>query len=214
MLHGAGMRARQLARCRISGATAVTHGFFENMGSGITNLMHGTSLLRRLSAVLLAAGFLVAPVFATANAEAKQIVGWIEKVRIYPGDLLIQAKLDTGAKTSSLNCDCMNFFERNGVEWVRFSLTNDDGAMVSLEREIYRNSRVKRHFGENQERPVVKLGLCLGNVYQEVEVNLVDRSGLNYQMLIGRTALQGHFAIDPAATYTTKPRCQGVPAGE
>jgi len=176
--------------------------------------MNVTNLLRRLSAVLLVAGYLVVPVFATAVAEAKQVVGWVEKVRIYPGDLLIQAKLDTGAKTSSLNCDCMNFFERNGVEWVRFSLTNDEGATVSLEREIYRNSQIKRHFGENQERPVVKLGVCLGNAYQEVEVNLVDRGGLNYQMLIGRTALEGRFVIDPAATYTTKPRCEGVPAGE
>jgi len=208
------MRARQLARCRISGALAGMHGFIGIIGNGVSNLMNVTNLLRRLSAVLLVAGYLVVPVFATAVAEAKQVVGWVEKVRIYPGDLLIQAKLDTGAKTSSLNCDCMNFFERNGVEWVRFSLTNDEGATVSLEREIYRNSQIKRHFGENQERPVVKLGVCLGNAYQEVEVNLVDRGGLNYQMLIGRTALEGRFVIDPAATYTTKPRCEGVPAGE
>jgi hypothetical protein len=51
----------------------------------------------------------------------------------------------------------------------------------------------------------------LGDFYREAEVNLVDRSGFNYQMLIGRSFLAGNLIVDPSIKYTTKPICKGVP---
>ena len=52
------------------------------------------------------------------------------------------------------------------------------------------------------------LGICLGNVYKEVEVNLEDRSKFNYQLLIGRSYLKNSFLVDASATFTLKPNCQ------
>jgi len=141
---------------------------------------------------------------------AKEVVGWVEKVHVFPGNLIVKAKIDSGAKTSSLHCDCIKPFERNGEKWVRFSITNYDGKTVSYERKIVRTVKIKRHFGNVQQRFVISLGLCLAGVYKETDVSLVDRSGLNYQLLVGRRFLEGTHLIDSGNTYITKSSsCKG-----
>ena len=140
--------------------------------------------------------------------QAKEVVGWVEKVTIHPGDLVVKAKIDSGAKTSSLNCRCYNFFKRDGKQWVKFTVVNYEGEITELEQPVVRIAKIKRHYGEMQERPVVKLGLCLANKYKETEFTLIDRSGLNYQVLVGRQFLQEDFLIDPGETFTRKPVCK------
>ncbi len=137
-----------------------------------------------------------------------KIVGWIEKVRLYPGNFLVHAKLDSGAEYSSLDANNLKEFQRAGRRWVRFDLTNQDGQKITMERPLLREATIKRHFLRSQKRPVVKLGVCLGNIYKETEVNLVDRSGFLYRMLIGRKFMEGIVAIDPGAKYTVEPACQ------
>lgn len=140
--------------------------------------------------------------------QAKEVVGWVEKVILYPSELIVKAKIDSGAKTSSLNCKCYNFFQRNGKEWVKFTVVNEDGEATELEQPIVRIAQIKRHYGEKQERPVIKLGLCLANVYKETEFTLIDRSGLNYQVLVGRQFLEEKFLIDPGETFKRNPACE------
>ncbi len=140
--------------------------------------------------------------------QAKEVVGWVEKVTIHPGDLVVKAKIDSGAKTSSLNCRCYNFFKRDGKQWVKFTVVNYQGETTELEQPVVRIAKIKRHYGETQERPVVKLGLCLANTYKETEFTLIDRSGLNYQVLVGRQFLQEDFLVDPGETFTRKPACK------
>jgi hypothetical protein len=140
--------------------------------------------------------------------HAKEVVGWVEKVQIFPGELVVKAKIDSGAKTSSLNCKCYNFFERDGKEWVKFTVVNWEGDTTELEQPLVRIAKIKRHYGEKQERPVVKLGLCLANIYKETEFTLIDRSGLNYQVLVGRQYLEDEFLIDPGESFTRKPACK------
>ncbi len=140
-------------------------------------------------------------------AGQKKVVGWIEKVRIYPGGLTIRAKLDTGADNSSLDAANLTKFERDGRPWVRFDLDNHEGNRVTIERPLVREAIIKRHFHQGQKRPVVKIGVCLGRFYKETEVNLVDRTGFNYRMLIGRKFMEGAVIIDPAVKYTVEPQC-------
>jgi hypothetical protein len=142
-----------------------------------------------------------------AAGLAKEIVGWTEKAVIYPGGLEIRAKVDTGAQTSSLNCECTNFIEKDGEQWVRFSVINYQGERIFLERRVKRMAKIKRHFGGVQERPVITLGICLGGVYRETEVNVIDRSGLEYPMLIGRKFLEDKFLVDSSAQFINPPHC-------
>ena len=135
--------------------------------------------------------------------------GWVEKAVLYPQGIVLHAKLDTGAKTSSLHAPDPEFFNREGKEWVRLGVTNRKIETVIMEAPIVRNTKIKRHFGDSQTRQVVLLDLCIGNVRKSEEVNLVDRTGLNYQLLIGRNFLEGSFLIDSGATYVLSPDCPG-----
>jgi hypothetical protein len=145
------------------------------------------------------------------SAHAKQVVGWVEKVRIYPANILVHAKMDTGAKNSSLNASHITEFTRNGEDWVRFDVTGRSGKTITIESKVHRMAKIKRQDEKPDRRLAIVLGICLGNFYKEVEVNLVDRSDFIYQMLIGRSFMRGKLIVDPSATYTTKPICKGVP---
>lgn len=143
--------------------------------------------------------------------NAKEVVGWVENARVYPGNIVIKSKVDSGAKTSSLNCHCITPIKRNNEEWVSFAVTNYKGETVTIEKPIERVAKIKRFFGKAQKRYVVKLGICLGSIYREEEVTLVDRSGFNYQMLIGRNFTRDQFLIDPGKIFTTSPSCKNAP---
>jgi hypothetical protein len=151
---------------------------------------------------------LVTLVSLSNTVSSKEVVGWVEKVSVHPGGLVLKAKVDSGAQTSSIHCDCQRIIEKDGEKWINFTVTNEKGDAITLERKVLRFVKIKRHFGEKQERAVVKIGICLKNIYKEVEVNVIDRSGLNYSLLIGRNYLAGDFLIDTEAKFTGKPNCK------
>jgi len=159
-----------------------------------------------IATVGVASLILTSPVMA----QGKQVVGWVEEVCIYPGNLVIRAKLDTGARNSSLNTSHITEFERQGKRWVRFEVTNRYGKTVTIERKAHRVVKIKNHDSTPQPRLAILLGICLGSFYKEAEVNLADRSHFNYQMLIGRSFLAGNLIVDPSTKYTTKPICIGM----
>jgi hypothetical protein len=145
-----------------------------------------------------------------AHAQEKEVLGWQEKARIYPSDLILHAKLDSGADFSSLDASDVAQFEKGKDHWVRFSLANRYGKQTTLERPIRRFALIKRQDQKTQKRPVILLGICVGTSYMEEEVNLINRSKFSNQMLIGRSFLAGKVLVDPAVTYTTEPDCKGI----
>lgn len=149
----------------------------------------------------------VAAAIAAAGASERPVVGWVERVWLYPGKFEIHAKVDTGAKTSSLNAPNMKLFSRDGEDWVSFEVTNRRGLTRKFEEKVVRVSRIRRHGGRIQRRPVVMLGICIGTVYQVTQVNLIDRRNFNYQMLIGRRFMARNVVVDPGRTFIARPRC-------
>ena len=141
---------------------------------------------------------------------AKETIGWLENVAIYPGNLPVQAKIDSGANTSSLHCHCSAPFDKNGEQWVKFEVIDRHGKTVPIEKKITGEIKIKRHFGESQKRLVVRMGICIGKYYAETDVNLIDRSGFKYSLLIGRDFLKKSFLIDPQLTYTSEPQCDNA----
>lgn len=135
--------------------------------------------------------------------------GWIEKAVVYPQKIVLHAKLDTGAKTSSINAPDPEYFMRGGEQWMRMNVTNRENKSVLIEAPVIRNAKIKRHFGDSQSRPVIQLDICIGNIRKTEEVNLVDRAGMNYQLLIGRNFLKGALLIDSGATYVLSLDCPG-----
>lgn len=175
-----------------------------------------------ISALLPILCFLCITVFANlAQCEdipellsEKQTIGWLEVIRLFPGNLPLRAKMDSGAKYSSLNANRIEKFMRDGTQWVRFSVTNKKGATVHFEEKVIRLSRIKEHTGVLQVRPVIRLWFCIGKSMHPAEVNLVDRSVFNYQLLIGRNFLKSRYMIDPEKTFTVKSSCRPKEIGK
>lgn len=145
--------------------------------------------------------------FAGQGFAQLKMVGVIEKVIVYPEKLLFHAKMDTGARHSSLDADRVQLFQRNGKEWVKFTVIDRNKKKMTLERPVVRTAKVKMRNGKLQLRPVVELDLCIGRTVRKVEVNLVDRDHFLYPFLIGRSYLKGEFAVDSGKKFKTEPNC-------
>lgn len=128
-------------------------------------------------------------------------VGWRELVDL-PGIGLagIPAKIDTGARTSSLHARVLEQFERDGKPFVRFAVDWDSiehiGEAVQVDLRGITSSN-----GETQNRYVIKTPLRIGNVEFRAEFSLADRSDMKFPMLIGRTALRRRFVVDSGHSW-------------
>lgn len=131
----------------------------------------------------------------------KIIIGRTEHIRIDPGNMLVNARIDTGATTTSLGVDDMQIINEDGTEWVEGKI-ND----VAVKFKVLQYINIKRHGAESVRRPVTRLRLTLGHVSENVNVTLADRSKFKYKMLIGRNYLYDHFIVDVTLKNTITPQ--------
>lgn len=138
----------------------------------------------------------------TPDARPRILVGWRERVDLPDWELRgMRAKVDTGARTSAID---VAQIEHRPDGTIRFEVV----VRVKPERKTrwitarpVRTSVVKPSHGVAQERPVCVTRLRLGEHEHDVEVSLVCRKGMLCRMLIGRTALEGHYVVDPGEKY-------------
>lgn len=137
----------------------------------------------------------------------KQIVGEVENILLTNENIMLEARIDTGATTSSLDAKDIQSFERNGEDWVRFTIVNPEtGEDVTLERERVRRVRVVQANNEDPERrPVVNIHITVGRVSQVAEFTLSDRSHLEFSALIGRNVLRDVMMVDVSARNFAPP---------
>jgi hypothetical protein len=115
----------------------------------------------------------------------------------------IKAKIDTGAKTSSLHAFDINLVKKKGRTYVRFKvhpLQNELNIEVDCEALLVEKRIVTDSGGHKEERYVIETTLFMGPMKKKVEFTLTNRESMKYRMLIGRTALE-HFYIDPCQSY-------------
>ena len=136
--------------------------------------------------------------FSTAGSLAHEdgtiLAGWAEIVSFENLKLSLKAKLDTGARTSSLNANSIEVFQRDGTRWVRFSVPGSQGES-QFERPLHRMSTVRRAGTAPEKRPVILLEACVAGVRRTAEFNLRDRSGMRFPILIGRSYLRDDIVV-------------------
>ena len=165
---------------------------------------HFASLLLTACLVILPMGVNVAKPLDEQTDHQPLVSGWLEYVVLESWPVKLRAKLDTGAKTSSLHATDIQRFKRNGEAWVRFSTEDkkNNAKTTRIELPIKRKVKIKSHHNNAAVRPVVEMRFCLnGNVYQS-EFSLVDRSRFNYPVLLGRRILKHGIIVDASATFT------------
>lgn len=194
------------------------------------------------------------------NAQEAHTRGWIEHARIMPDGLLMSAKLDSGAQTTSIHAEILSADELNEVvteqsfagqladtesdaramlsirmmdgpapddppgeeieplaeammidempETIVFRLTSRGGKDAIFIAPIVRWVSIRRRGGGSIVRPVVLMDLCIAGRRVSGEVNLADRSGFNYPLLIGRNMLsEAAISIDSRQIFASRRAC-------
>jgi hypothetical protein len=133
-------------------------------------------------------------------------LGWRERLALPEfGVVGMRVKLDTGARSSSLNVHALEDFQRDGVTWLRFDIgLHRRSGNVSLHCEAPAIDRrvVMDTGGNRSERWFVRSDVLLAGQRFAVDISLTDRRHMLFPMLLGRTALVGRFKVDPALSYT------------
>ena len=111
----------------------------------------------------------------------------------------IQAKIDTGAYTSSIHCKDVMRFEERGVDFVSFVLldpTHPQYENKAIRWPLHEVQTIKNSFGHSEERYSVLAKIRLFNESYEVELSLADRSAMEFPVLLGRKALRNRYIVD------------------
>lgn len=136
----------------------------------------------------------------------KMRLGWREWVSLPALELpAVKAKIDTGARTSTLHAFKMKLFKKNGEKFIRFR-TYPVQKNTDIIRECVAKVTDRRHVtdsgGKRELRYIITVPLELGGTKWETEVSLTSRKKLRFRMLLGRTALKG-FTIEPDQSFLT-----------
>ena len=140
-----------------------------------------------------------------APPTSPQVAGWREWVSLPGLDVeWIKAKLDTGARTSSLHAEDIEEIERDGQAWLRYTvLPWQDSAedKVRIESPLLDQREVRSSSGHAEERHVVAVDIRLLDRTVTAEVTITNRDDMGFRMLVGREALRQGFLVDSARSY-------------
>lgn len=130
------------------------------------------------------------------------VAGGIETLYVTPLQMPFQARMDTGAETSSVDAKNMRPFERDGEKWISFDIINrKNGEKHHFEKRIKRKTKIVRPEA-SETRYTVNMNIKMGRELITAEFTLADREKFDYQVLIGRNIINGRFIIDPTTENT------------
>ena len=119
---------------------------------------------------------------------------------------LIKARIDSGAKTSSIQSTNIKKFKKGKESWVSFDVNpiqDNLSIVVHCESKIIDIRIVKSSSGITDKRYVVKETINFGAHTCEIELTLANRDGMDFRMLLGREAMKNRFIVDPSKEYLT-----------
>lgn len=169
--------------------------------------------------------FSASPALAEPQPESSaepEVLGFIEWVVMGETGIRLKARLDTGAKTSSLHAVNVESFEKDNEEWVRFQLPlgdhedqpsegelEHDEVILEFERPVYRTVLIKRKGAPSQRRHVVKMEFCIAGKVHETQFSLTDRGRFAYPVLLGRRFMRDdNILTDSARSFVAEQECE------
>lgn len=139
------------------------------------------------------------------STDDPAIIGWREWVALPALHVpRIKAKIDTGARSSSLHAHDIEYFRRRGQEWVRFEIHPMQRAKrprIIAEEELFEMRKVKSSGGHVTLRPVIMTTVEVLGRSWEIELTLASRDTMGFRMLLGRQAVRGHMLVDAGRSY-------------
>ena len=143
----------------------------------------------------------------SANRKPLPPIGWRELVHLPELGLhSVPAKIDTGARPSSLHGTVLAEFERDGEKYVRFAVDFERQHVRQVCEAVHVDIRgITSSNGETQRRYVIKTPLKIGDVEFRAELSLADRRDMRFPMLIGRSSLRRRFVVDSGYSWLQTP---------
>jgi len=143
------------------------------------------------------------PQATTAGKLHLPIVGAVEWAKIQPAGLWVEARIDTGADTTSIHAEDIQLVEKDGKRYVRFVLIDAvTGSAHQQELRLRRRVLIKQSGGADERRYVVRMWVTLGEIRSKIDVNLSDRTDFEYPLLIGRNFLIDNMIVDVSRHHT------------
>lgn len=135
-----------------------------------------------------------------------EYVGWREWAALPElGIQRLKCKVDTGAKNSALHAFELEAFDRDGQEWVRFSIHIDEHDLSKIqtcEAPVQDRRNVTDSGGNVTHRYFIETLLEIGEHHFRIPISLTSRDTMAFKMLLGRTALRkGHFIVNPRESF-------------
>lgn len=139
-----------------------------------------------------------------APTPTRILIGWREWVALPDIHLpAVKAKLDTGAKTSSLHAFDVKPYSERGRLKVSFRvhpLNGHPDVSVKCVADVVDYRLVSDSGGHREKRYVILTHLQIGELKFPIEVTLANRESMTHKMLIGRAAMK-HLMIDPSRAF-------------
>lgn len=137
--------------------------------------------------------------------KARPLIGWREWAALPDFEIAgVNAKIDTGAKTSAIHAFRIREVQIEGEPHVEFYLHPMQGRKkpeVFCSAPIADKRKVRSSNGQEEERFVIETIICLGGYQLKSDLTLTNRDAMGFRMLIGRDALRRKFIVDPGASY-------------
>jgi len=139
------------------------------------------------------------------SKPALPVIGWREWVGLPDlGVKTIKAKVDTGARSSSLHAFDLEPFQRHDEPWVRFGIhpiQRNSKTVVQAEAKVLEYRSVRSSSGKAARRPVIVTHAELLGFRWPVELTLANRDEMGFRMLLGREAFRRRFLVDAGNSY-------------
>lgn len=141
----------------------------------------------------------------TKKKKPKTLIGWREWADLPDFDVTgINAKIDTGAKSSAIHAFRIRETVIGGVDHVEFylhPLQRRKKPEVFCRAPIADRRVIRSSNGQEEERYVIETRLRLNGRVWKIDLTLTNRDAMGFRLLIGRDALRRKFLIDPGASY-------------
>jgi hypothetical protein len=141
-----------------------------------------------------------------SNRLNKLTIGWREWVCLpRMGNMIIKAKVDTGARSSALHAHKLKHFTNDdGIEMVQFEVWPYQDSHTGVQQftlPVHESRWIKSSNGHRSYRPVVLVEIALMDQTWPIEVSLTNRDQMGFRMLLGRQAIRRRLLVDAGRSY-------------